>query len=334
MKYLILFTMSLFSLLFGCNTKKTPAKPQEWPRFPETDHPAAKVVSVPLDSGFWVKSFFITPEKQYVYVLGYRKIIPAMEEGEVLDPNQRDLADFRLYCLDSKGQIKHRLNLTQQRAYESSSFGLLGNQLMLQFGDQFLVLDAQKFAIQEKIPVYDTQYFPSKQEVEMMAPDEQRDAYQLLFDALLEKCTSCKWLHWIPGGQYYVFVQGSAGKRAAWSPMSYEDGLLADLKSRFDSIVPSMNPKAVIGDHFYCADGPAQLREIEYLSAGTELDYPNYKSRTVLQYEMIVGDKTLHFSTTDKKRHQLRVGSPDNLMLSTLDGCAWVEYEGILYRVE
>ncbi len=337
MKYLILFTMSLLSLLFGCNTKKTPEKVEEYPRFPATDHPEAKVIPVALDSNYWLKSYYITPDKQNVYVLGYRKIVKPMKEGEEPNPGEPRLADYRLYSLDNKGQIIHRLDLPRDEAYAGGSFVLLDNQLMLGISGEMLVLDQEKFTIQEKIPIYDSQSFPSKQDVELMTPDEQRDAYQEKFDAILAKPASCRWLEWSPGGGYLIFVQGPPGKRSAWDPISWEDEALADLKSRFEPMVVARNPNAnnyEKGENFRCVDGPVQIRELDYLSAGTQLDWPNYKNRTVVQYEMIVGAKTLHFSTTDKSRHNLRMSFADNLMLSTSDGSGWLAYEGILYRVE
>ncbi|MEO6759492.1 MAG: hypothetical protein ABIO24_08570, partial [Saprospiraceae bacterium] len=107
--------------------------------------------------------------------------------------------------------------------------------------------------------------------------------------------------------------------------------------SRFAPLVMPVNPNAnnyENGDNFHCSDGPVQIREADYISAGSQLDYPNYKNRMVLQYEMVVGDKTLHFSTTDRSRHKLRLDFSDNRMLATADGAGWIKYEGVLYRVE
>ena len=338
MNYLIFFAMSLLSLLFGCRTKESPVKSPEWPRFPATDQSAAKVVPVHLEDGYWPKCFFIPADKQSVYVLGHGKIVSTtMQDGEETRPDLRDRANYRLYALDTKGQITHRLNLPSQDVRVSARFGLVDGQTILWFNEQFLVLDTRKFVIQEKIPVYDEQHFPSRQNIELMTPDEQRDAYLKKLETILEKPASCRWLEWKPGNGYFVFVQGPAGKRSAWAPIGREDDVLADLKSRLEPMVVLDNPGAnnyADGANFLCADGPVQIREAEYRSAGTELDYPNYKSRMVLQYEMTVGHKTLHFSTTDKSRHNLRLDFSDNLMLATSDGAAWVAYEGILYRVE
>ncbi len=338
MKYLILLTMSLLSLLFGCNTKKTIApKSEEYPRFPATDNPAAKVERIHLDDGYWPKSFFITEDKQKIYVLGYSKIpSTTMVDGEETRPDLRDRAYFRLFCLDTKGQITHRRDLPAGDTHTGGLFGIVDGQLVLWFSDQLLALDTDKLTIVEKIPVYDTNFFPAKQDIELMTPDEQEDAYQQKFEAAVKKPAVCKWLEWPFGGGYMVLVQGP-GKRSAWAPMSWENEVLADMKSRFEPLLMPYNLQSnnyENGDNFHCIDGPAQIREAEYRSAGTQLDYPNYKNRMVLQYEMIVGQKTLHFSTTDRSRHNLRLDFSDNRLLSMADGAAWVKYEGDLYRIE
>lgn len=335
MKYLNLLAMSLLSILFGCNSKPTPAAAKAWPRFPATDHPETKVVAVPLDDGFTAKSFFIPEDRQSVLVLGIR-VNKKTLDGEPL-PGEQGETDYRVYSFDLNGKKKKHKDIFHTNNSWGASFGVLENQLLLQIADYFLVLDPETLNPGEKIPVYDEQHFPSKQKVELMTPDEQRDAYQKLFDALPEKHASCKWLDWYPGGQYYVFVQGAAGHRAAWSPLTYEDELLADLKRRFEPIVVQRNPEAIIpekGGNFQMSDAGGQVREAGYLSAGTELDYPNYKSRTIVQYEVKMGNKTLHFSTSDQERHNLRLGFADNMLLTTADGVAWVSYEGVLYRME
>ncbi len=244
--------------------------------------------------------------------------------------------DYRVFCLETTGQIQHQFDLPSTEASGGASFGLVDQQLLLRVSHGFLVVDPGKFAIREKIPVYDSQDFPSKQNLELMTIDEQRDAYQPLFDAQLTKGTDSKWLDWKPGGQYFVLATAPTGKRSAWSPMTYEDSLIVDLKSRMASIPVALNPKANDqrnGSDLQISDESVQIRQTDYLSADTQLDYPNYKKRGVLQYEMKLGDQTFHFSTTDKDRHDLRIGFSDNLMLVTADGCAWVKYESVLYKI-
>ncbi len=337
MKYLILIAMSLLSLLFGCKTKKTPPKSEEYPRFPATDNPAANVGLINLDDGYWPKRFFIAADKQQVYVLGYGKIVSTtMVNGEETRPDLRDRAYFRVFVLNMQGQITHRLDLPNGLTSTGGTFGVIDGQLTLWFDENLLVLDPEKLAILHKIPVYDTHVFPTKQDIEMMTPDEQQEAYQQKFEAAVAKPAVCKWLEWPFGGGYMVLVQGP-GKQTAWTPMSWENDVLADLKGRFDTLPMPYNPQAnnyENGENFQCTDGSAQIREAEYISAGTQLDYPNYKNRMVLNYELKVGDKTIHFSTTDRSRHNLRLDFSDNRMLSAADGAAWVKYEGDLYRIE
>ncbi len=343
MKHLIILFMSLLSFLFGCNSKKnaekaaeqTPPTP-EWPRFPATDNPAATVAPVVPEKGYYTKAFFIADDKQNVYVLGYRKIRQDLEEGEEPNPGEKDDANFKLYCLDMQGQMIHQLDLRiRTKLYFDASFGMLEHQLMLRIDDFFLVIDPQQWRIVEKIPVYDNQFFPTKQKIELLLPEEQDEAYQQKFNEMLQNAANGKWLDWPSSGEHLIFIDGP--KRAAWTPISWEDDYLAGLKSRFTPVTVPSNTDThdyKSGDNFHVSDGAASIREVEYLSGGTELDYPNYKSRSILQYEMIVNGKTVHFSTTDKKRHNLRIGYSDSIMLATADGSVWVKYEGVLYRCE
>jgi hypothetical protein len=336
MKHLIILSMALLSFLFGCGTKKAPATAAaaESPRFPETDNPQVKVVPVLTDTDFSVNTFFITDNKQEVYVLCSR-------DKPRPDPdypgNYYEDIDYRLYCLDAHGQIKHHIDLPHNLGRRGGSIGWLDQRLMLLLGDYFWVLDPEKFTIREKIPVYDTEFFLSKIKVELMTPDEQRDGYQYAFDKMIEKGATCKWLDWTPGGQYFIWARDASGKLSAWSPISYEDTVVANLKKRFEPIVVPLNPgfhDGLQGGEMHIEDGPAQIREAAYLSAGTELDYPNYKKRQILNYELTLGSQKVHFSTTDKDRHNLRLRFSDNWMLSTEGGVAWLKYEGVLYRVE
>lgn len=332
----ILLTMSLFSILFGCEEQKKPEKPpMEWPRFPATDKPQVQFVAIGLDH-FSIKSFFIAEDKRSVYVLGKRSSEAPKKRKEGFEPRPGEFGqvDCRLFCLDTKGKIKYHKDILRTDWLDGGSFGLLEGQLLLRVGDCFLVLDPKTFAILEKIPVHDPTYVPWK-ETERTRDEQQAD-YQRQFDQLYQKATA-KWLDWLPVPEYLVFVQGPSGKRSAWFPMTYEDDLLADLKKRFEPILVARNPNIVVsetGANFTITDGPSKIKEADCLSAGTQLDYPNYKNRSVLQYEMILGNKTLRFSTTDKDRHDLRLRFSDNLYLTTEDGSAWAIYEGVLYRIE
>jgi hypothetical protein len=170
-----------------------------------------------------------------------------------------------------------------------------------------------------------------------MTFDEQRDNYELVFNAMLKKYPDCKWLDWTPGGKYFLVARDQSGKQTVWDPLTYEDAYVADLKSKYEPIPVPLNQgyhDGVKEGSMEITDGPVHIWEAAYISAGTELDYPNYKNRKVLNYELTLGQKKARFSTTDKKRHNLHLGFSDNWMLATQDGAGWVKYEGVLYRVE
>ena len=72
MKQIFLLAMSLFSILFGCNTKKKTSKVDLWPLFPTTDNPNLVVKEIPFADGFSIRSFYIMHDKESVLVLGSR----------------------------------------------------------------------------------------------------------------------------------------------------------------------------------------------------------------------------------------------------------------------
>ena len=296
---------------------------------------------VTLDAGFAVRSFFLAPDKQRLYVLGEHRA----------GGQSPDRPRLRLFALDVTGTITHRLDLTPTDGGWGASLGLLGGELLLFAGDHFVVLDPPSLTARERIPVWHEEHFPTAADIALMTPDEQRAAYVPLMDAALAHCPTCRWLEW-PSGKYFVFVAGAPGEvrakarrqaagrasgtRAAWSPLTYEDAVIAPLKQRFAPLAVATNPHVSSdagGDHLTVVGGAVQLREADVLSGGTELDYPNYKRRVVVQYALTVGARVLHFSTTDRGRHDRRVGFADNGYLTTADGAAWVRYMGQLYRI-
>jgi hypothetical protein len=331
MNYSILLTMSILSFLFGCGGKKVLPPAEPWPRFPATDHPDTRIETIPMDEGYSVSTFYIPEDKQHIYVVE-TKITSHTRNGEIYETES---LDHRILCLDTKGKTLHQLDFPKAERSASASIGILENQTVIRLGNHFLVLDTQQFNIQEKIPVYFSQLFPSKHKVELMTFDEQRDNYQLAFDNMLQKSASCKWLDWTPGREFYILARDASGKRTAWDPPSWQDADLAELKSRYEAIPVPMNPGGSQADSSrIISDGVNKVQEVEYLSGGTELDYPNYKNRTIVQHEMTLGQRKLHFSTTDQKRHDLHLGYSDNRMLSAADGSVWVTYEARLYRIE
>ncbi|MEO7999528.1 MAG: hypothetical protein ABI852_18900, partial [Gemmatimonadaceae bacterium] len=136
---------------------------------------------------------------------------------------------------------------------------------------------------------------------------------------------------------YFVYVSAPAGKRAMWSPLTYEEVRIDPLRKKFPLIAVTDNPNVydgVKGGGFKATDGAVTIHEEELLDGGKELDYPNYKYRSIVNYALTIGTRVIHFSTTDQRRHDARVGFADNVYLTTADGAAWVRYMGWLYRIE
>jgi hypothetical protein len=343
MKRLQFILSSLSLLLWGCNRKNAPKKVEvrEWPRFPATDNPEIKVEKVVVEDDFDLRSFMIAPDKKSVYVLAAR----SSKRVKIPDGGKRHLGspdfidddhyiDYRLYHLDAEGKVKKQLDMPRTDWMGRGSFGILEGELLLRVGDWFLVLDAQTLTIKEKIPVHDSEYVPWKQPT--MTRDEYEADYQKRFD-VLNKNPHARWLYWSASDEYFVFVQGETNRRSAWLPIPHDDEILTAIKKNFKPIHVTLNPNFTSGDnkgrHFEISDGVAKIQEVEYLPGGTQLVYPNYKTRLVLQYEMIMGDKKAHFSTTDRDGHDLHLAFSTNKMLTTEDGVAWVQYEGGLYRL-
>ena len=134
MKHTILLTMSLLSFLFGCNTKKTPPKVEDWPRFPATDNPETTVTAIPLADGFTTTSFYITPDKGHLYVLGSRQ--PTSRNPSF--PGEPEYMDYRLLCLDAGGKTLYHKDMLRTNWMYGGTFGLLEGELLLRIGDWFL----------------------------------------------------------------------------------------------------------------------------------------------------------------------------------------------------
>jgi hypothetical protein len=335
MKKPIFCIMSILALLASCFGKKSDkpvekAHASEYVRFPASDVPEIKFEHVVLDTDFVMKSFFIVPDKKHVYVLAYKYY----SSNNPDDPTRVKRTDLRLFSLDMKGAIVQRIDMPRVNDEWGSSFGMVGDEVWLFVGDNFIPIDTKSFTVGASIPVRHEQHFPTKQNVTLMTPGEQRDAYYPLMDAALKDAANVRFLTW-PSGKYFAFVQGPAAKRAAWTPRDYTDEELAAIR-KFNPLVVSVNPTAAAldGDRYHATDGAAKIEEVDLLDGGTELDYPNYKQRHIMQYELTLNNRPIHFSTANQKRQDLRIGYADNRYLTTADGAVWVRYMSWLYRIE
>lgn len=330
----LLSAMSLLTFLVSCFGGRKPEKApvQPYVRFPETDVPGLKFEHIELPDGFHMKSFFVSTDKQHLFVLAYKDFGARIPD----DPRPPERTDSRIFELDSKGKVLRQLEFRDTDDTWGASMGMIGDELMFYTGDNFLVINTVTLKVAEKIPVWYDQHFPTKQNIELMTRDEYIPAYQALFDAAIAKCTNCHWLEW-PSGKLFVYSAGAVGKRVMWSPVTYMDEVVDPLKKRFPPIDVSRNPTADTtagGDNFTITDGSAIVKEEAWLDGGRELDYPNYKDRSIVQYGLTIGSRVIHFSTTDQKRQDARLGFSDNRYLATSDGAVWVKYMGWLYRIE
>src|SRR5687767_605096 len=105
MKRLTLRNLSLLSFLAACFGQKSSESPKqptaEYPRFPATDVTGATFERISLDEGFVMKTFFIAPDKQTVYVFAYKED----DDGGPDSPYPVKRSDVRMFALDAKGKI-------------------------------------------------------------------------------------------------------------------------------------------------------------------------------------------------------------------------------------
>ena len=150
--------MWVLSLLASCFGQSSSDRRQqhaaaEYPRFPATDVADVAFQPVALDSGFVVKTFFLSLDKRRVYVLGEKP--PGSDDPDL--PPSRPRAGQRgqrLFALDATGTITHRLDLKRTDDGWGSSLGMIGDELLLFTGDHFVVLDPASVTERERIPVW------------------------------------------------------------------------------------------------------------------------------------------------------------------------------------
>ncbi len=153
MKYTILISMSLLSLLFGCRSKKTPEAARAWPRFPETDQPDLRIEPIALDSEYTMWSFYIPDNKKEVYVLAFR---PRVSNPRT--PYEQRESDCRIFCLDTQGKIQKRLDFKNTDLMSGASFGVLEGELLVMLYQNFLVLSPENLPSGKKSPSTTTNF--------------------------------------------------------------------------------------------------------------------------------------------------------------------------------
>ena len=331
MKHFALLLLWLVSALFGCNNRNSKKPKQDLPWFPNTDNPAVQVMEIPLDSGYTVQTFFISPERKEVYVVAHTRVVISGQ----YKLEDRFRTDYLLLHLDAQGQVLQRQELPGSRHSSSAALWLEHQNLVFYLDDKVRLYDAGSMRITEEIPCYVQHDFPSTKNLVELFPEEQLELYLPAREKALNKSVSTRVLSLPSGGGLVLLLEMEKHKRSVWAIL---DSLEADQFTRkYGQIEPPSNPGWNYNSEtglFRLEDGSMVLETTKEVSMGTQLDYPNYKSRSAMQYELLIGGKKTHFATTNRFRYPLYVRCAQNDYLSATGAEAWIAYDGKLYRLE
>lgn len=331
MKHLTLLLFSILSLLFGCGGRNAKKPKQDLPWFPNTDNPAVQVVEIPLDSGYTVQTFLVAPERKEVYVLAHNSV----EQSGDYKLEDRFRTDYLLLHLDAQGQVLQRLELPGSRHSAPAYLWREQNNLVFFLDDKVRLYNAENMKATEEIPCYAQHDFPSPKNLVELFPEEQLELYLPARAKALKNSVSTRVLC-LPRTKVIVLLLESAKqKRSVWTIL---DTLEADqFMKEYEQLEPPTNPGWKYNpetEHFRVQDGNILLETTAVVSMGTQLDYPNYKLRSAMQYELLIGNKKARFATTNRSRKPLYVQFSHNDYLSATGTEAWIAYQGVLYRLE
>jgi hypothetical protein len=331
LKHFALLLLWLISALFGCNNRNSKKPKQDLPWFPNTDNPAVQVMEIPLDSGYTVQTFLVSPERKEVYVVAHTRVVISGQ----YKLEDRFRTDYLLLHLDAKGQILQRKELPGSRHSGSAALWLEHQNLVFYLDDKVRLYDAGSMKITEEIPCYVQHDFPSTKNLVELFPEEQLDLYLPAREKALKKSASTRVLSLPRTRAVVLLLEEAKQKRSVWAIL---DSLEADQFTRkYGQIEAPFNPGWNYNSEtglFRLEDGSLVLETTKEVSMGTQLDYPNYKSRSAMQYELLIGGKKAHFATTDRFRYPLYVLCAQNDYLSASGTEAWIAYDGKLYRLE
>lgn len=331
LKHLALLLFSILSLLFGCGGRNAKKAKQDLPWFPNIDNSAVQVMEIPLDSGYTVQTFFVAPERKEVYVVAHTRV----EQSGDYKLEDRFRTDYLLLHLDAKGQVLQRCELPNSRHSAPSYLWLEHQNLVFYLDDKVRLYDAGSMKVTEEIPCYVKHDFPSPKNLEELFPEEQLELYLPAREKALKKSVSTRVLSLPRTRAVVLLLEEAKQKRSVWAIL---DSLEVDQFTRkYGLIEPPSNPGWNYNSEtgfFRLEDGHMVLETTKEVSMGTQLDYPNYKLRSAMQYELLIGGKKARFATTNRSRMPLYVLCSQNNYLSATGTEAWIAYDGILYRLE
>lgn len=333
MKHLTLIIMWwLLSLLFGCGGRQSNKPKQDLPWFPDTDNPAVQVMEIPLDSGYTMQTFLVTPERKEVYVLARTEVW--MSGGHRLEERWR--TDYLLLRLNDQGEVLKRWEVKEAGHSDPAYLWLEERGLVFFTDEKIRLFDPTSLKLVEEVPSYFQYKFPGPKKLEELFPDEQLELYLPAREQALKKSTSTHILNLPKAGGTVLLLENANKKRSTWTILDTTE--LEQFQERYTLIQPERNTDWKYNPEtglYRAGDGDIVLETTKEVSMGTQLDYPNYKSRFAMQYELLLpGGQKVHFATTNRSRKPLYVQMSQNDYLSVSGKEAWIGYRGTLYRIE
>lgn len=330
MRHFALLLLWLISLLFGCGGRNAKKPKQDLPWFPNTDNPAVQVMQIPLDSGYTVQTFLVAPERKEVYVLARTRVVMSGEHRL----EERWRTDYLLLHLNHEGQELHRLALPNFRNSDPA-FLWLEDQALVFFGlDKCRLYDAANLKLIQEIPQYTTYEFPSSKKLEELLPEEQLDLYLPTREKAIKKSVSTQILNLPKAGGTVLQLEDAKKKRSFWTILDEDE--LEEFRKSYNIIQAPLNPDWKYNPDtglYRAGDGNLVLETTKEVSMGTQLDYPNYKLRSAMQYELKLEGQIARFATNNRSRKPLYVQISQNDYLSASGKEAWIGYNGTLYRL-
>lgn len=333
LKHFALLFIWLLSLLFGCGGRNSKKPKQDLPWFPNTDNPAVQVLEIPLDSGYSVQTFFVAPERKEVYVLAHTRV---QQSGDYKSED-RFRTDYLLLHLDAQGKVLQHQDLPNSRHSAPAYLWLENNKLVFYLDDKVRLYNAESMKVMEEIPCYVQHDFPTTKNLEELFPEEQLELYLPAREKALKKSVSTRVLCLPRDRRIVLLLETAKQKRSVWAIL---DTLEADrFMKEYEQMEPQppanpgrkYNPETGL---FRVQDGNIVLEVTSEDSLGTKFEFPNYKSRTAIKYELQINGKKAHFATNNRWGKSLYVLFSQDGYLSAAGAEAWLEYNGVLYRLE
>lgn len=330
MRYFALLLLWLLSLLFGCGGRSAKKPKQDLPWFPNTDNPALQVMEIPLDSGYTIQTFLVAPERKEIYVLARTRMV--MSKKHILEERWR--TDYQLLHLDAQGQVLQRRELANCQDSDPAFLWLEGNALFFFANDKGRLFDLASLEPVEEIPYYAQYVFPSSKNLQELFPEEQLELYAPARAQALKKSSFTRILELPKAGGTVLLLENTNKSRSLWTILDETD--LEQLRALYPLIQPKLNDNWKYNPEtglYQVGDKDIFLETTAKVSMGTQLDYPNYKSRSAIQYEMSLHGEKVRFATNDRSRKPLYVQFSQNDYLSATGTEVWLGYNGSLYRL-